>query len=90
MIEFSAQKPLAEGVVPSSGFKVVHETQNSPSKHLAIFEEKHMEECGMCAMTFSDANELFQHLKSHQAKEVVDDPFLSMARLKCERVSITK
>ena len=58
-IEFSAEKPLANGFEQSSGFKVVHVNEASSQKALKVFANKHEEECGMCPLTFNDAKKLF-------------------------------
>ena len=55
----SVEKPLAQGVAPASGFKVVEVDDETPSKTLSIFDDRKGEECGACTKTFSEPEELF-------------------------------
>ena len=68
MKEATAQKPLADTLVPQSGFKVIEDfDENEADSRAHALEWRQSIECGRCPLRFSDPAKLFAHLKSHEA-----------------------
>ena len=68
LIEATAEKPLADTLVPQSGFKVIEDFDENEADSCAhALEQRQSIECGRCSLRFSDPAKLFAHLKSHEA-----------------------